>query len=236
MDINLVDVIKGIISVINDDLIIEVLEITPIDSEINKVSVCDLKHLAPCNIIEDENGLKFEIKAIEGKEITLKPFGHTDLFSATQLIAKEVIFIHGSPTSINNEYQINESRTSKKTPFVWLLGNYEGDTLASDSNIVASFRTTLFFLDWANETKWSNDEHNDNVIKPMQRLVCEFIETIETDYSFKTLNQYTIKHKPRFGVIVKNNGSKDKIIDEDLSGVELNIQIELYDTSICCGK
>ena len=67
----------------------------------------------------------------------------------------------------------------------------------------------------------------------MENLVKAFREVIDNDFSFKSLDTFRSRVRPRFGVEVANKGNEDKIIDETLSGVEVNMNIELYDLSIC---
>ena len=224
---NLVDIIEGIISQIDLNLTVK-----STDGQI--IELCDTLHITVGKIVKDELGNEYRVTEIVFNEsITVVPIGSAPLFSGSTVVAPEITFLHGSPISTNEEYNKVLDRDSlKKTPFIWLLESYEYENGSRDSSVVASYSARLFFLDLYYR-EWLNDEHNELAIKPMENLVQAFKNVIETDYSFKTLDSFRSRVRPRFGVEVANKGSRDKIINEDLSGVEVNMSIELFDLSIC---
>lgn len=224
---NLVDIIEGIISQIDLNLTVK-----STDGQI--IELCDTLHITVGKIVKDELGNEYRVTEIVFNEsITVIAIGSAPLFSGSTVVAPEITFLHGSPISTNEEYNKVLDRDSlKKTPFIWLLESYEYENGSRDSSVVASYSARLFFLDLYYR-EWLNDEHNELAIKPMENLVQAFKNVIETDYSFKTLDSFRSRVRPRFGVEVANKGSRDKIINEDLSGVEVNMSIELFDLSIC---
>ena len=224
---NLVDIIEGIISKID-------LNLTVKSTDGQLIELCDTLHITVGKIVKDELGNEYRVTDIVFNEsITVVPIDSAPLFSGSTVVAPEITFLHGSPISTNEEYnKILDRDSLKKTPFIWLLESYEYENGSRDSSIVASYSARLFFLDLYYR-EWLNDEHNELAIKPMENLVRAFKNVIETDYSFKTLESFRSRVRPRFGVEVANKGSRDKIINEDLSGVEVNMSIELFDLSIC---
>lgn len=224
---NLVDIIEGIISKID-------LNLTVKSTDGQLIELCDTLHITVGKIVKDELGNEYRVTDIVFNEsITVIPIDSAPLFSGSTVVAPEITFLHGSPISTNEEYnKILDRDSLKKTPFIWLLESYEYENGSRDSSIVASYSARLFFLDLYYR-EWLNDEHNELAIKPMENLVRAFKNVIETDYSFKTLDSFRSRVRPRFGVEVANKGSRDKIINEDLSGVEVNMSIELFDLSIC---
>ncbi len=224
---NLVDIIEGIISQID-------LNLTVKSTDGQVIELCDTLHITVGKIVKDELGNEYRVTDIVFNEsITVVPIDSAPLFSGSTVVAPEITFLHGSPISTNEEYNKVLDRDSlKKTPFIWLLESYEYENGSRDSSIVASYSARLFFLDLYYR-EWLNDEHNELAIKPMENLVRAFKNVIETDYSFKTLDSFRSRVRPRFGVEVANKASRDKIINEDLSGVEVNMSIELFDLSIC---
>ena len=166
--------------------------------------------------------------------VTLTPHKHAAVFDDKVIIAHAVYFLHGTPRSTNREYlALKGNRTYDKTPFVWLLEPYTQNDLPRDSSVEASFNMTLFFLDWANEPKWSNEQHNEWVIKPMETLAKEFEQVIEDNFSFKPLGTVIKKPRARFGVILVRKDETEKIIDDDLSGLEVKLTLEVYDVESC---
>ena len=228
---NQVDILKAIVA--NLDLDLKVLSIVP-EGDCYKVFVCSTKHVTITKIVEDDQGKKYKVKDYSFDEwLLLKPYQHMDAFSGSIVKGNAPIFLHGTPMSVNNEYLQIDQRTLNKTPFIWMLESTEYDDLPLDSSIEYSYDVRLFLMDWANEKKWKNADHNEIVIKPMENLARMIIDYIEEDYSFKRLETKRIRPRARFGVEVTNKGNTKKIIDEDLSGAELRLRLDLYDLSIC---
>jgi hypothetical protein len=229
MDSNLVDIVRTIIDRI--DLNIAVKSIVG-----NKIFVCNTMHITLGKIVKDEFGNKYKVTDFSFNEwIEVVPVnGSPNPFDSTIVVAPEILFLHGSPSSTNNEFAKINNRTLKKTPFIWLLVSYEYENLPADSSIVASYNARLFFMDWANTPKWKNDQHNQLVIKPMENLSDAFIKVIEDDYTFRRLEAYTRRPRPRFGVEISDKGSDKTIIHENLSGIDLSVKLDMYNTTLCC--
>ena len=226
---NLVDIVRQIIDRI--DLNISVKNIIG-----DKIYVCNTMHITLGKIVKDEFGNEYKVIDFSFNQwVQVEPYNHIIPFAGSTLVAPPILFLHGSPSSTNNEYlKLHGNRTLNRTPFIWLLVSYEYDNLPLDSSVVASYNARLFFMDWANMPKWRNDQHNDLVIKPMENLSDAFISVIENDYTFKRLGVYTRRPRPRFGVEVTDKGSDKTIIHENLSGIDLSVTLELYDTKLCC--
>ena len=219
---NLVDIVKGIVAQI--DLNLTVLSITG-----DTVFLCSTLHFTPGSTVLDESGDPHTVT-----EIMDNAYVKTDpVFTGDVLTAPSITVLHGSPASTNNEYLGLEQVSRDKLPLIWLLESYDYEEMPLDSSILAKFEARMFFMDLTYEELWINDEHNDLAIKPMENLQVAFRNVIENNYSFKRLQSYRVKVRPRFGVDVTDRGSDKKIINEDLSGVEVNMTIELYDLSIC---
>jgi len=230
MDTNLVDIVRYIIDQID-------LEISVKSNTGGKVYVCNTMHITIGKIVTDHAGNEYRVTDFSFNEwLILEPIGTSPTFDSTIVIAPTILFLHGSPSSTNNEYAKISNRTLSKTPFIWLLVSYEQNSLPLDSSLEASYNARLFFMDWANVPKWKNDQHNDLVIKPMENLSKAFMDVIENDYAFKRLNGYTRIPRPRFGVEISDKGSDKTIIHENLSGIDLSLTLELFNTAICCSK
>jgi len=229
---NLVDVVQSIINQISLDV-----EINNVVDD--KLYVCSsTAHLTITKIVQI-NGLDYTIVDFEFNNwIQVTPFGHSTPvpIDTKVVIAPSITFLHGDPYSTNAEYLQLSTQTLEKTPIIWLLESYNFQDLPRDSSIDLSFDARLFFLDWYSQ-RYLNKDHNNNAIKPMQNLQKAFIDVINNDFNFKTLETVSTVVRPRFGVQVKSEGNepqpKQKIIDEDLSGIDSKMKIEVYDVSSC---
>lgn len=232
MESNLIDIVKYIISQIN-------LEIPVASVAANIITVCsNTLHVTVGKIITAPNGDEYKVTAIDvNSTITVEPSGATvDPFpvDASYFTANPIEFLYGDPKMADNEYlTLKSSRTLEKTPFIWVLEPYDYDPPTRESSIEASFNARIFFMEWANSPEWISEQHNDLAIKPMQNLAAAFMQVIEEDFLFKTPVAPSARVKSNFGVVVTDQGSDSKIIDEDLSGVTLRPQIDVYDLAGC---
>ena len=193
---NLVDIVQCIINNINLEI-----EINSING--NKVDVCNTLWIRTGKIVKDENGNLYKVTNFkQNKWIELEPYKNAPIFSGSKVLAPEIKFLHGSPSSTNSEYLQISPSTREKTPFIWLLESYEYVDQGLESSIEAAYDARLFFMDETNEPKWINDEHNELAIKPMEALVKAFKDAIDNDYSIKRMDSFRIRVRPRFGVEV----------------------------------
>jgi len=184
------------------------------------------KYLSNKSIVK-VNGVEYRVTSfVKNESVTLDLGGAT--VTATELELKKPTFLHGTASSVNNEYLEISNQTREKTPFIWLLRGYTDtfyDELSSkdrDSSI------RLFFMDETNADKWRNDEHDTNAINQMYELSQLFIKVVQGSQIYDDLGTYSITDRPRFGVEIANRGSDSMIIDEDLSGVELNMILPIF--------
>lgn len=214
---NLVDIIKDIVDSINR-------EVSVISIDGDKVFLNETLYITIGHVIEDLEGNKWKVTEIQDNDyIRVEAYGHELVFSSSKVFAKEITYLHGDPISTNNEY-LNESRlTSEKTPFIWLVESYTYEDLPRDSSVSSAFDVRLFLMDWAPD-QWFNDDHNNYAIKPLSNLQEALKSVIEQDYMFKTLDTLRPTVRNRFGDVNNNK----LIIDERLSGIELNFKLEIF--------
>lgn len=171
----------------------------------------------------------FKIKGIVGKVVTLSPVSHSIAWSGDFAYLNEPTFLQGEWMSANSEFLMMNNNTFKKTPLIWLVRGYKEDFKSRENNIKFSVSPVIYFLEETPESGWLNSEHDQNAINPMYNLCVEFIKTLQTFANIGELNNgYEITDKPRFGVKVGNKGSEKLILDDYLSGVELRIDLDIY--------
>ena len=228
---NLVDILNGIVNAI--DLTIKVDSIVDNGNGTYTLNVCETKYLTVNKTIVDANTVDFKvISFVKDVSITVKDIANGIAFTTSSLTIPRPKLIHGTPKIANDEYKNLSKRTNKRTPFIWLLENYEFEDMGFNSEFDAKFRFKLFIMDWF-EVNWKNDEHKEFAIKPMTELVDIIMDIIDNSFNFEERESHTVKIRPRFGVIITNQGNSDKIIDEDLSGVEVTMELKVFDTTQC---
>lgn len=179
-------------------------------------------------ILTDSDGIQWKVvDFVKDTSITVEPFGHSGPFTAGSIFSPLPKFIHGTPLSTNNEYLVIDNKTRNKTPFVWFLSPYTEDKQGRLSSIDYTAQVRLFLMDEANDPKWLNEDHDKFAVDPMFELADMLYKAIDKLYEVNTIESYSVKDRPRFGVEVANKGNTRRIIDEDLSGAEMNISFSL---------
>ena len=226
---DLTEIVKSIVESI--DLSINVNSIVG-----NKLFVCETLQLTIGKIVTNQVGDEYIVtNFLNNTWLEVSPYGATtDPFDDTIVIAPDVTYFYGTPASVNNEYLQIDARTKKKTSFIWLLENYDEEFGGVESSIERNSKFRLFFLDEANEPKWTNSEHHSLVIQPMMNLINAFTDAISENPIFKNFTTVSTKPRARFGVYTVNKGNTKKIIDEDLSGSELSIDLEKFKCKNYC--
>lgn len=194
----------------------------------NVIQVCSTKGITKGKIITDELGNEYKItNMVFNTSLTIdKPLIGQKLF------ANKPLFLEGTPSATNEEYLRIDHLTSKKTPFVWLLEGYSYGVGTLDSNLAFDVDARLFIMDWADPNK-TNEDHENNVIKPMENLARMIKNYIDNNYQFRRVESWRIKPRKRFGVEVTNKGNRSLIIEENLSGVEVSFNLKMFDFENC---
>jgi hypothetical protein len=225
---DLTEILKEVVDKIN-------LELNVIDIQGNKIFLCNTLHLAVEDIIEDGNSNKYQITEMTVNEfiVVIPVDGAPDPFNSSIVVCPPPVFLFGTPASTNNEYLALDADSAEKLPLIWLLENYEETFFGRESSIERRSAFRIFFLDETDEEEWLNKEHHQLVIQPMMNLCEAFIDAINADRTFKTFEQVTKIPRVRFGVYRTNQGNERKIIDENISGVELAASFEKFKTYNC---
>lgn len=137
-------------------------------------------------------------------------------------------YFHGTPIEINNI--LSKIRSGKsKFPAVFL---FEPITTSENddrmSNVGASPQLQLYFMnDWANQQQWDTDDHYTNIINDMDSLKREFIKELKKNEYVLDISTYTTFRHAKWGLFFNNEGYKQQVFNDMLSGVELNITVEI---------
>jgi hypothetical protein len=187
------------------------------------ILTCNRQYLTTCSIFE-VNGNEYTVESVEDNTLTIKgsPVLEDDF------VLPPPLFIPDTPRGTNNELMARKSELNRH-PFVWLLENFPTVFDTTTGGNIAASRVRLFFLNASDDPKWLEGEHRLNCIEPMINLCDAFILDLEKKVSGKA-KKFTVTNRLRFG---KTDGTK-KIFDENLSGVELDINIDIKKWSIKC--
>jgi hypothetical protein len=229
-----VDLIRDIfLNRINYQIEVKSLESLPDDKV--KINVCSTLTLRNNSILV-YNNIEYRVDYLLNNEyVVVYPDANGIPFSGNYIIVPKPLFLHGSPISVNNEYLEVSADTRDKTPFSWLLrGLRESRPTESTSIIEVSLSGRLFLMDEANSGEWTNDSHDYYAVNPMYNLAVAFEEVVKKSPKLNLSGNFDIIDRARFGVTVENKGSVKKIISDDLSGVEVIWNIDVYKHGCIC--
>ena len=177
------------------------------------------------------NGYRYLIESLEENEWLIGQHD-TELLDGT-IYLPSPLFIHGTKKATNREWTILTTSVTSKTPIIWLLGSLNYKQFGRESTIDIESSLRIFFLDETDVTNYYTADHVTQVVYPMEQLAMEFIETINKNRNFKTIEDWEIIEFTRFGV-EQENGMFQNILDANLSGVELRITLTKYKENCKC--
>jgi hypothetical protein len=201
-----------------------------------RTETCKTKWARVGKTVMDSNDVIFKITDLESDEYIIaetEPLTDpvTDLNGLIKLNAP--LFIHGTKKATNLEWTKISNNVTFKTPIIWLLGSLNFKQFGRESTIDIESALRIFFLDETDIVNYYTADHISNVVYPMEQLVKEFIDTINRDRKFKTVESWEIIEFSRFGV-EQENGMFQNILDANLSGVELRITLTKYKENCKC--
>lgn len=196
--------------------------------------VCDTKWLRVGKKVSDEADNVYTItKVVEDEYIESTPV----LVSSPPLEGKIYLpapyYISGTRMATNREWTISNSKMSEKTPLAWLLEIIRMTKRGRESAIDFESELRMFFLDETDIRNYYTADHRENVTYPMEKLAKEFMKVIDEDRRFETIFEYQLITFSRFGV-ESLQGMFENILDANLSGVELRVNLVKYKTNCKC--
>jgi hypothetical protein len=200
--------------------------------DVDKTLSCNTKWARVGKTVTDLNSDEFLITEIDENNYLVTE--NRDLIGLDGVIyLPRPFFIHGTKKATNREWTILSNDVTAKTPIIWLLGSLNYKQFGRESTIDIESSVRIFFLDETDVANYYTADHITQVVYPMEQLAKEFIETINRNRNFKTIEDWEIIEFTRFGV-EQDNGMFQNILDANLSGVELRITLTKYKENCKC--
>jgi hypothetical protein len=205
-------------------LVVEITNVTD-----NVLLTCNTSFLIAGSVVKDDNEVEYKITAVvPNVSITVDANGFTG-----SLHIRKPLLLEGTPKQTNVEYLQISNYSQDNLPLVWLVQNYTENVFGEDDVRSRQVSCTLLFLDSYNE-QWINDELNENSMRAMNILSSQFIQAITDNFStFQMVKNYNRIPRARFGVET-SNGAERLIIEDKLSGYEVNVSFDIYKDYDCC--
>lgn len=138
-------------------------------------------------------------------------------------------FYHGTYIDVNKELDTKEeifSTALYPAVIVWevIRQNFDSDSLSVIGNIP---RLTMSFLDTTDRYDMTGTDQYLNVVNPMERYADHFINICENHNYLAKLNNYTYIKHTNWGKYVQDKGHIKYILDENLAGLNLEIDLPI---------
>lgn len=192
------------------------------------IEVCYNKWIRVGHYLTDINDKKWLIQSVtESGIVVKKPTGATNIAINDTLSITSPKFLFGTRKSANAEYSKNRS-----LPIIWLVENIREKEYNYGSSIERESQLRFYFLDENNPNQYTNEDYRKNVVTPMYGLKDEFLRVVNTNKIFKTFDSVDIRPITRFGN-ESEKGMLENILNDNLSGLELNITLGVYRRKKC---
>jgi hypothetical protein len=168
------------------------------------------------NYITDDNGNKIITNTPPLSFYLSKPF-----------------FFHGTPLQQTGE--LTKLMTDEKLPMIYLMEPYNSENYYSPISSLAYWADlTLCFLCESISLDWTTEQHYERCIFPMKNLMEDVIQAIIDSQLFHTEElQANPTYHTKFGINVNNYGTKEFLMDKNLSGCSTKIRLEVYQDEGC---
>lgn len=217
---------------------IEYKSITTTTTSVTLFGICDIRH-TQANRVVSINSVYYRVTDFQavGNQFSItvsKTTGQPNPPDSGTFELYKPVFFHGTPMQQENELgKIKDN--SLKTPMIYLMEPFTSKIDNNwESSIYSRTPVTLCFLTEA-DLKNTTEEIQRDAMKPMFNLCQDFIaQMIEARMFYTDELQYSITHHTKFGINIRESGTKATIFTQNLSGVSLDITLELYTDQSCC--
>ena len=205
-----------------------------IDANNFKLTCSDTSYLRTGSVfVHNEN--TYTVTSFEvNKELTIEG---TPRITDELITLRNPFFITDTPQGANNELSL-ESANLELHPFVWLLENFPTNYQDPSNQYVGQSRVRLFFLDVSENNYWLNEDHRKECVEPMRNLINQFLVDLQYKVSGEinlSASNLSLTDRVRFGVYTGDKGNTKSIFNDQLSGVEvdINIPVKKYAADNC---
>lgn len=199
-----------------------------------KTYMCNTKWARIGKVIKDTNNIEFKITQISyDVYIVAEPIlGGGQILNGLCYLSNP-FFITGTKLATNMEWNLADSNLENKLPLIWFLEIISETGYGRGSSKEKDIQVKLFFLDETDPSQYYTKNHREQVVIPMQKLMLEFLQVIDKDRMYESIEDYRYKTFSRFGV-ERDSGVLENILDANLSGVALEVTLTRFKENCKC--
>lgn len=213
------DIIKGLVESLSQTVnILNVVE--PIGQQTEATITVDCVYWIMVLNVYEIGGNEYRVTAINGKEITLQPLISNTPITAESFLLPAPAFFFGTYKMTKQEINANYDKESI-LPMVWLRAVIEDNiTNDSESAIDRSSDIRMYFVATADYENWLTEQHYEQVIYPMKRMVEQFLKLIRSNRFFTDVFDYRTRNLVNLSV---GGNQTESLFDINLTGIELRV-------------
>ena len=137
-------------------------------------------------------------------------------------------FKWGNPKMVSAEIVAEINNGDNVHPYMWVVARTNTGRTLNPSSAVRSLPTfNIFLLDSNDKENWTTEDHYDNDIYPLNNYI-DFFESILKSrrdlFDTDSIDYDTTDHI-NFGDYVVDKGMEEKILNDDVTGIQLRIEI-----------
>lgn len=209
------------------------------DDTITLSGICDLHHSQPgAEVIIGSDTFTIKDYEPDGNKWKLILYkGTNSLPSVPGSFNLSVpLFVHGTP--MQQEAELTKIPLDVKTPLIYLMEPYISE-YDNDLSSSIGYRSDiqLCFLTQAEIQKWLTDDFYHNAITPMKNLMEDLLKALKNSHLFFDVALKTRpKFHTKFGINIRDLGTKKLYFSENMSGVSVDFKMEIYkeESCVCC--
>ena len=224
-------VIGGVVSKLREKRKGTVLSVSYLGDNIYQLNTSETFDMKKGQFVEVEGFTAYVVEVSQDSFIKVE--SSNDLLSATEWKSLQPYFYYGDPIDIDNEINRGTTDIDTKYPAVIMFEVQRERFYKDRSNLIGSEPTLrLFFMDQENYEDSSIDDLYSTVDR-MKNLSLEFINQLDlTPHVYIQDSEYSINNHSKWGVKVirDRRTSSETIFDNNLTGVELVIDVPLAKT------
>jgi hypothetical protein len=195
--------------------------------------VCDFHYLQPGSTVTiGDDNFTYRVVDYDKDERTITVSG-PETISALSFTLRVPFFCHGTP--LQTEAENAKVSVNVKTPMVYVMEPYQPDYNYDENSSIDSLTDLkICFLTQAEVNKWVTDDFYHNAINPMKNLMEDFIQMIIDSNLFHTAKmRASPMFHTKFGINIRDLGTKKLWFSENLSGVSVDLRLEMYKADEC---
>lgn len=194
------------------------------------INVCRVYH-ARVNSLIKVNNVQYNVISFTENTITYKS---TVAPSIGDKYEPPVIkFFNGTPFAVGAELS-NITNFREKLPLFYLYEILSDDFIGDvNSSIDRESDMRWFILDEAQFDNWDTEKHYSNTIEPMVRYWEAFLEYLRKHKSIGLIPNHKLVYHAKFGISINQNGHVKQLFPDELSGIEININLAIKKSQDC---